>query len=127
MSMPSPTLWKRFATAWARKRDARRHPPLASRVVEALVVPLPLVPREYLSLHKYLVERFADTVVLTFAQIEDLLGFALPDPARVQPEWWANTDAHGALSAASPSWLLASRTASPNLAARTVAFERASA
>jgi hypothetical protein len=127
MSSALPTLWKRLATVWARKPDARRHPRPAG-VAEAPVVPLlPLVPREYLSLHKYLDERFADTVVLTFAQIEDLLGFALPDLARLQPEWWANTDAHSALSAPSRSWLLASRTASPNLAARTVAFERASA
>ncbi|MBA2260907.1 MAG: hypothetical protein H0W18_18620 [Acidobacteria bacterium] len=31
-------------------------------------------------------------MVLTFAQIEDLLGFTLPDSARVHQEWWANKD-----------------------------------
>ncbi len=36
--------------------------------------------------------RIANTVVLTFAQIEDLLGFTLPDSARVHQEWWANKD-----------------------------------
>jgi hypothetical protein len=30
--------------------------------------------------------------VLTFGQIEDLLGFALPAPARVQRDWWGNSD-----------------------------------
>ena len=34
---------------------------------------------KYLLLYKYLENRYANTVVLTFAEIEDLLGFALPD------------------------------------------------
>ena len=127
MAKALPTLWKRVVAMWAKKPDARRDP-LAARAAETLADRLlPLVPREYLSLHKYLDERFADTVVLTFAQIEDLLGFALPDRARVQPEWWADADAHSGPSAPSRSWVLAGRTASPNLAARTVAFDRASA
>lgn len=82
------------------------------------------VPREYQSLHKYLDNRFANTVVLTFAQIEDLLGFALPDPARLHQEWWANADANSAPSAQSRSWTQASRSATPNLLAQTVVFER---
>ena len=62
------------------------------------------VPREYLSLHKYLANRFADTVVLTFAEIEDLLGFTLPDLARLRHEWWANADSGSAPSVHSRSW-----------------------
>jgi hypothetical protein len=84
------------------------------------------VPAEYRSLHKYLDDRYANTVVLTFGEIEDLLGFTLPDVARVQQEWWANADADTP-SAQSRSWIQASRTAKPNLLARTVVFERASA
>jgi len=84
------------------------------------------VPREYLSLHKYLDDRFAGTVVLTFSEIEDLLGFALPDVARLQQEWWADAEAESAPSAQSRSWTQASRTATANLPAQTVAFERAS-
>ena len=38
---------------------------------------------KYKALYEYLDNRYANTVVLTFAQIEDLLGFTLPDPARV--------------------------------------------
>ena len=71
---------------------------------------------KYLLLYKYLANRYADTVVLTFAEIEDLLGFALPDQARVQQEWWVNN---------SDPWVLADRTAVPNLVARTVVFARA--
>ena len=38
---------------------------------------------EHSLLYKYLENRYANTVILTFAEIEDILGFALPDPARV--------------------------------------------
>ena len=80
------------------------------------------VPRNCMPLHKYLVNRFADSVVLTFAQLEDLLGFALPDSARAQQEWWTSTDSDK--SSCADAWILAGRTAKPNLLARTVTFER---
>jgi hypothetical protein len=83
------------------------------------------VPSEYRPLHKYLDERFANTVVLTFSEIEDLLGSALPAPARLQQEWWANPDADHTPSAQSHTWTQASRTAKANLVAKTVVFERA--
>jgi hypothetical protein len=82
------------------------------------------VPAQYRPLHKYLDGRYADTVVLKFSEIEDLLGFTLPDLARLQEEWWANGDADSAPSAQSRSWIQASRTAKPNLAAQTVVFVR---
>ncbi|OFW03819.1 MAG: hypothetical protein A3I61_16350 [Acidobacteria bacterium RIFCSPLOWO2_02_FULL_68_18] len=84
-------------------------------------------PAEYHGLHTYLRDRYADVVVLTFGQIEDLLGFALPALARVQREWWANAGADSAPSAQARAWTDASRTATPNLSARTVTFERAPA
>jgi hypothetical protein len=83
------------------------------------------VPAEYRSLHKYLDGRYASVVVLTFAEIEDLLGFALPALARLEHGWWASRDGDGAPSAQSRSWIQASRSAKPNLIARTVTFERA--
>ena len=79
---------------------------------------------KYLLLYKYLENRYANTVVLTFAEIEDLLGFMLPDQARLHQEWWTETKVSGRNY--SDSWILASRTATPNLIARTVVFERAS-
>jgi hypothetical protein len=75
-------------------------------------------------LYKYLEHRYADTVVLTFAQIEDILGFALPDLARASREWWTNIDSDPEPGYAQ-SWIRAHRTATPNLLARTVVFERA--
>ena len=79
---------------------------------------------KYVLLYNYLENRYANTVVLTFAQIEDLLGFTLPEQARLHNEWW--TDAKTAVKEPhhSDSWILASRTATPNLLARTVVFER---
>jgi hypothetical protein len=95
--------------------------------LRAAVSPSFAVPTEYLSLHKYLDNRYANTVVLTFAEIEDLLGFALPDSARLNEDWWENTRTDGTSSAQSRSWTRASRTAKANLLARNVVFERAAA
>lgn len=78
----------------------------------------------YRALHTYLNARYADTVVLTFSEIEDLLGFALPDAARARAQWWTDDTADGGQSPQSHAWAHASRTAKPNLFARTVAFER---
>jgi hypothetical protein len=80
---------------------------------------------EYQLLHKYLHDRYASRVVLTFDEIEDLLGFPLPGPARFQPEWWDGTIARR--SAQSDSWRLANRSAAVNLSAQHVVFDRAAA
>lgn len=79
------------------------------------------VPREYRALHAYLEHRYASVVVLTFEQIEALLGSALPPLARTEREWWTdtlNTQRHSA------AWTTAGRTAAPNLDAETTTFER---
>lgn len=76
---------------------------------------------DYRSLFKYLENRFADQVFLTFEQIEGLLGFALPDLARLRQEWWSNTKDGGPHSS---SWLRANRIATANLHAQSVMFER---
>lgn len=79
---------------------------------------------EYLALHKYLDNRFANVVVLTFAEIEDLLGFKLPEVARLRQDWWTNAASTAARPSYSDSWVLAGRTAKANLLAQTVFFER---
>ena len=88
--------------------------------------PQPVMSGKYLLLYKYLHDRYADTVVLTFGQIESLLGFALPDQARLNQHWWTNAKATAAETNHSDSWILARRVATANLLAQTVAFERAS-
>ncbi len=79
----------------------------------------------YDPLYQYLEHRYADTVVLTFRQMEDVLGFALPAPARTDSAWWTYGDGEAAVSPHhSEAWRLAHRTAKPNLPAGNVLFER---
>ena len=75
-------------------------------------------------LHKYLADRYADSVVLTFAEIEDLIGWALPTRARLTTDWWTAPDPGVSRSGFADAWIQAHRTARPNLEARTVAFDR---
>jgi hypothetical protein len=82
-------------------------------------------PGKYRFLQKYLDERFADTVVLTFTQIEDLLGFGLPAEARINADWWTVPAGNDADRGYADAWLSAHRTARPNVLARHVVFQRA--
>ena len=82
----------------------------------------PRVRDGYLPLYTYLEHRYASSVVLTFEQMESLLGFALPTAARQEPGWWTSGAGHGARDG--EAWTAAKRTAMPNLMARHVRFER---
>ncbi len=104
---------------------AQRRGPETSRGV-ALAAAIS-IPADYRALHKYLAERFADNVVLRFAEIEDLLGFTLPPAASVELDWWAADAPDGSPSPQARAWTNATRIATPNLKARTVSFERARA
>ena len=79
---------------------------------------------KYHLFYTYLETRFADTVVLTLGQIEDLLGFALPASARADAGWWTDAQKDAAVPRWSDAWTLARRTARPNLKAGHVVFER---
>jgi hypothetical protein len=81
---------------------------------------------KYRTLYEYLDKRYANTVVLTFGQVEDLLGFSLPDLASTDPAWWTSVDIGTTEARCSDAWTLSRRTATPNLGAKTVAFERES-
>jgi hypothetical protein len=102
--------------AW--RRRARPEP---ARIIPRLERTVPPVPAQYLSLYKYLEHRYASIVVLTFEQIELLLGCALPASASTEPGWWTAVAVSKTHSAA---WTVAGRTAVPNLLARTVTFQR---
>ena len=78
----------------------------------------------YRPLHVFLASRFADTVVLTFAEIEDVLGCALPAPARLDDGWWGSAPAGIISPHHSDAWTGAKRTAVPNLRAGIVSFAR---
>lgn len=107
-----------------KRRDRPAERPSATLGIDRAPEPVGKVPNECLPLHRYLKDRYADMVVLSFGQIEDLLGSALPEAARTL-QWWTMPDPHGKPPPFSAAWRLAGRTATPNLLARTVAFERA--
>jgi len=104
----------------------RRRRPTSQIQREPDVQPRPIMSGKYRLLYEHLQNRYADTVVLTFGQIESLLGFALPDQARLNKQWWTNAPVTAPELNHSESWVLARRVATPNLQAQTVAFERAS-
>ena len=82
---------------------------------------------EYLALYTYLHDRYANTVVLTFSEIEGLLGFKLPDEARLHAGWWTDAGPKTVRPRYGDSWRLAGRSAMPNMSAHTVVFERVAA
>ena len=96
--------------------------PVRPTAVFPIERPTPRVPAEYLSLYTYLEHRYASVVVLTFEQMEALLGFALPSPAFTERDWWTGSAVRTNRHA--EAWIGAGRTATPNLPARTVTFER---
>jgi hypothetical protein len=114
---------------WIRRESS---PPPAPPSVLAAPDPPAAAPRAhartgpYRPLHDYLRKRFADSVVLTFDQIEDLIGSALPAEASSDEGWWVRTTGAATDPHCSDAWVLASRTARPNLRARTVIFDRIS-
>jgi len=97
-------------------------PTLLSSLARPLSPSAPVAP-EYRPLHKYLNDRYAATVVLTFSEIQDLVGFTLPEEARLQADWWADVRADGSSSPQSGAWTSAKRTARPNMIAQKVTFE----
>jgi hypothetical protein len=105
---------------WARWRGETR---VRERIsIAPMSAPGPRVRHGYLPLYAYLEHRYASIVVLTFDQMEALLGFALPEAARLEPDWWTGRAARAGPD--SNAWTVAKRTATPNLPARHVRFER---
>jgi hypothetical protein len=111
---------KSWVRRWLGKSPARRR----TRALPLIQSAGTLVAGKYEALYQYLEKRYASSVVLTFAQIEDLLGFPLADSARVDPDWWSNDDPRDPRLAQSMAWTRASRMATVNLGAQTVLFER---
>ena len=107
---------------WLRAQWRTTTPVPKRRAAVLMETALPPVAAPYGALYAYLQDRYASNVVLTFEQMEALLGCALPAPARAERDWW--TSPVGDMDGHSNAWTAARRTATPNLLARTVAFER---
>jgi hypothetical protein len=98
---------KRWATAVRDIAKADAH--AAKRQTDAAPGKAGEVLGEYATLHNYLAKRYANIVLLTFDQIEGLLGFRLPDSAPTRQEWWAETCRDGTRDepSCSDAWVLA--------------------
>lgn len=75
---------------------------------------------KYAPLHRRLAGLTGDVWRASFREIEDVLGFALPDSARLYPAWWSNGDRHSHALA----WVAAGFVVRPRLDDQTVLFER---
>ncbi len=86
----------------------------------------PIFPAEcgnskYQALSEYLYERWEKRIVLSYDEIEDVLGFELPTSAHTLPQsFWANTEYHNYAK----SWLLLGYKAKVNVKTKNVTFER---
>ena len=87
-------------------------------------IPSARMPAVYLPLHKYLEGRYAETVVLRMTEMEDLMGAGLPAEAHLDAAWWDNGADDDSITPQAQCWKQAGRTATPNLAAHNVMFER---
>ena len=112
------TFFARIVARWREATLAAERPLGVASAVRSK----PRVLAEYMPLYSYLENRHASMVFLSFEQIESLLGFALPAPARTERSWWTGEDQLPAHHA--DTWTMARRTAAPNLPAQTIAFER---
>ena len=104
------------------RRDAKRRTHVVDPRAADAAPATHHVPPEYVSLYTYLGNRSPSIVVLTFDQMEAVLGFALPASARTQPDWWAGPPVRCLCH--SSAWTETGRTATPDLPRRTVTFER---
>ena len=77
---------------------------------------------KYDRLRHYLNVRTARSVVLSFHEVEKILGGPLPASARSYAEWWANENPKETRHTHSRAWTRAGRKARVNLTAETVEF-----
>jgi hypothetical protein len=78
----------------------------------------------YEPLEKYLIQQPGDSVVMTFAEVERLIGTKLPPSAHKRNEWWSNNPTNHSQAKA---WLDAGfETANLDRKAKRVVFKRVS-
>lgn len=49
---------------------------------------------KYGNFQNWLLNNSSEKITLSFAEIEEILGFALPESARTYIGWWANDSSH---------------------------------
>ena len=110
-------MWKWLAVLMPAPAPSRTIAPAGARA-------FPRATGRFVPFQEYINNRFADTFVLTFDDIEDISGFPLPDRARTDQQWWTSADADPSAAPYVDAWARADRSARVNMGARTVTFER---
>ena len=81
--------------------------------------PIDRISKKYKRLAEYLYNDWGNSISLTYDEIEDILGFTLPDTARNIPaSYWANTRTHSYAT----SWLNVGYKAKVHFDTLTVTF-----
>ncbi len=89
--------------------------------VERSAFPVECANSKYRALSEFLYESWEKRIVLSYEQLEDILGFALPASAHNLPQsYWANTEYH----TYAKSWLKLGYKAKVDLENKKVVFER---
>lgn len=95
--------------------------PIVGESVNRPSFPADLISDKYKGLAEYLYEKWEKKITLTYAQIEEKLGFSLPSTAHNYPQsYWANTKTHSYASA----WMALGYKAKVNEGNNSVNFER---
>jgi hypothetical protein len=79
---------------------------------------------KYDPLRLHLKRATTSSIVLTFAEIERVIGAGLPPTAAKRSEWWANETSPASRHVQCQAWRDAGFNAFPNLGARIVTFRR---
>jgi hypothetical protein len=79
---------------------------------------------KYAPLSRYLGLQSSQQIVLTFTEIEKILGADLPRSAATYPEWWANETNPESTHTQCRAWLAAGYKAYPDIASNIVRFTR---
>jgi hypothetical protein len=106
------------------ERQGLRAPRASPAPVLSQAPPARAVSGQYRPLYKYLQERYADRIVMTFSEVEDVLGVKLPEEARRDEAWWMQPLSGSRASNHADAWIFASRLATANVPAQIVVFER---
>lgn len=89
--------------------------------VERPVFPMECANGKYKALSEFLYESWDKRIVLSYEQLEEILGFALPASAHNLPQsYWANTEYH----TYAKSWLKLGYKAKVEVENKKVVFER---
>ena len=83
--------------------------------------PMECTNSKYKALSEFLYESWEKRIVVTYGQLEDILGFSLPTSAHNLPQsYWANTEYH----TYAKSWLKLGYKAKVDIENKKVIFER---